>query len=256
MMKVLLAGETFACVTTVAVGSQALSHASWSTGATAFLAAARSGGVSVTHIGGDRCPEEFPLTASKLAQYDVVILSDIGALSLLVGPDTRRGRTGANRLTLIREFVEGGGGLLCAGGYMSFQGMFGSAGFHDTAIEDVLPVDCLDGPDGLEVPEGLLATIMAPDHPIWSGIAGPLPAVLGLNRVRLKREREGQLLAFCEYRGKQWPLLAVREFARGRTAAWTTDIGPHWLSEDFINWSGYERLINNLLHWLAPESAA
>lgn len=248
-MKALLAGETFASITSVAVGSQVLTQAGWSNGAKAFIAAARSGGIEITHIGGERCSDEFPLNPTELAEYDVVILSDVGALTLLVGPDTRRGRVGVNRLTLIKEFVEAGGGLLCAGGYMSFQGMFGTAGFHDTAVEDALPIRCQTGPDGLEVPEGLRASIELFDHEIWRGIDGPLPPVLGMNRVSLRDGSE--LLASCLHRGAHWPLLAVSEFGRGRSAAWTSDIGPHWLTEEFTNWPGYAPLIVNILRWLA-----
>jgi uncharacterized membrane protein len=46
------------------------------------------------------------------------------------------------------------------------------------------------------------------------------------------------------------PLLAVGTFGEGRTAAWTSDIGPHWLPTDFSNWEGYGMLWRNLLAWL------
>ncbi|MEI9413178.1 glutamine amidotransferase, partial [Mesorhizobium salmacidum] len=38
---------------------------------------------------------------------------------------------------------------------------------------------------------------------------------------------------------------------RGRTVAWTTDIGPHWLSQDFLGWPLYGRLMGNMVRWLA-----
>jgi uncharacterized membrane protein len=38
---------------------------------------------------------------------------------------------------------------------------------------------------------------------------------------------------------------------KGRTAAWTSDIGPHWLSPAFCAWEGYGRLWKNVLGWLA-----
>ncbi|WP_457102863.1 glutamine amidotransferase [Mesorhizobium sp. URHB0026] len=34
--------------------------------------------------------------------------------------------------------------------------------------------------------------------------------------------------------GSDWPLLAARNHGRARTLAWATDIGPHWLSQDFL----------------------
>ncbi|MGR3342834.1 MAG: glutamine amidotransferase [Paracoccaceae bacterium] len=36
----------------------------------------------------------------------------------------------------------------------------------------------------------------------------------------------------------------------GRTAAWTSDIGPHWLAPEFCRWTGYGRLWKNILKWL------
>jgi uncharacterized membrane protein len=39
-------------------------------------------------------------------------------------------------------------------------------------------------------------------------------------------------------------------FGKGRTAAWTSDIGPHWLSPAFCEWEGYGRLWKNILGWL------
>ncbi|MER8576872.1 glutamine amidotransferase [Mesorhizobium sp. M1338] len=30
---------------------------------------------------------------------------------------------------------------------------------------------------------------------------------------------------------------------RGRTVAWATDIGPHWLSQDFLEWPLYGNLM-------------
>ena len=39
-------------------------------------------------------------------------------------------------------------------------------------------------------------------------------------------------------------------YQQGRTAAWTSDIGPHWLSPAFCEWDGYGRLWSNILSWL------
>ena len=104
-------------------------------------------------------PRSFPYDLDALAQYQAVVISDVGALTLLVTPDARAGRVGINRLDVLKAYVESGGGLMLAGGYMGFQGMFGTARFHDTAVEDVLPVRCFPCRDGLEVPEGLRPSI-------------------------------------------------------------------------------------------------
>ena len=54
--------------------------------------------------------------------------------------------------------------------------------------------------------------------------------------------------ASADYDGK--PLLVAGTFGKGRTLAWTSDIGPHWLPPEFAAWSGYARLWRQALEWL------
>jgi uncharacterized membrane protein len=250
-MNVLLAGETFAAMTSVAIGGDVLTSATTTNGATAFNAALAVAGITVAQIGGERCGAEFPDSLDALGQYAGVVISDVGALTLLVTPDARAGRVGINRLEVLKAYVESGGGLMLAGGYMGFQGMFGTARFHDTAVEDVLPVRCLPFCDGMEVPQGLQASILQPAHPIFSGVEAPLPPILGMNKLEFRSDGSSRLLATCHHRGTDWPLLAVRNHGRGRTVAWATDIGPHWLSQDFLGWPLYGKLMANIVLWLA-----
>ncbi len=249
-MKVLLAGETFLAMTTVCVGGDTVTNTGWTNGALAFKAALDAAGIAVTQIGSEHCSADFPRTLAELTKYDAVILSDIGAMTLLITPDARGGKTGPNRLELLKAYVAAGGGLMLAGGYMGFQGMFGTAQFADTAVEDVLAVRCLPYSDGLEVPEGLAATLLQPTHPILAGIVEPLPPILGLNKLDFRGDDASTLLAVCQYRGKDWPLLAVRRYGAGRSVIWSTDIGPHWLSRDFLEWSLYGTLMANIVRWI------
>lgn len=251
-MEVLLAGETFSAMTSVAAGNDVVVSAAWTNGAIAFNAALARAGVSVTQVGGERCGAEFPRDLETLARYRVVIISDVSALTLLVTSEARAGCIGVNRLELLRTYVENGGGLLMAGGYMGYQGIFGTAGFHDTAVEDVLPVRCLPWRDGLEAPEGIHPTIEF-RHPILTGIDAPMPPILGLNKVDFRQDGTSRLAVTCIYRGSKWPLLATREYGRGRTVAWTTDIGPHWLSQEFLAWPLYGTLMANIVLWLAGD---
>ncbi len=46
------------------------------------------------------------------------------------------------------------------------------------------------------------------------------------------------------------PLLVAGGFGQGRTLAWTSDIGPHWLPPEFAAWAGYSRLWKQALGWL------
>ena len=142
---------------------------------------------------------------------------------------------------------------MMAGGYTSFQGMDGSAMFHGTAVEECLPVEINPGPDGLEAPEGLDPVITNAKHPVLAGVTSPIPFILGMNRVHARAGNEVKTLVHCSHRGHDFPLLSVRDYGAGRSLAWMTDIGPHWLSEDFMHWDGYDTLMTNMVRWLARE---
>ncbi len=47
------------------------------------------------------------------------------------------------------------------------------------------------------------------------------------------------------------PLLVTGEFGKGRTVAWTSDIGPHWVPNEFVAWPGYATLWKNILRWVS-----
>lgn len=66
--------------------------------------------IALTQINGEYCGADFPCTLSELADCDAGILSDMGALTLLMTPDARGGKTGPNRLELLKACVAAGGG--------------------------------------------------------------------------------------------------------------------------------------------------
>jgi len=253
MKPVLLAGETFIVTSMTAKGYDVGSSANLVNGATRFIAALQAGGLPVTQIGGERCETEFPDTIEALQAFSAVVLSDVGALSLLLTPATRRGLAGINRLEVLRRWVHSGGGLMMAGGYTSFQGMDGMARFHDTPVEDCLPVACLPYADGLEAPEGLEPDVVASEHEILVDLPGAWPPILGMNKVVASESPESRILVSCSYRGHCHPMLAVRNYGQGRTLAWTTDIGPHWLSQTFMNWEKYDTLMCRMVRWIGRD---
>ena len=67
-------------------------------------------------------------------------------------------------------------------------------------------------------------------------------------KSRRSPAREVLATASADYDGK--PLLVAGTFGRGRTLAWTSDIGPHWLPPEFAAWPGYARLWRQALEWL------
>jgi uncharacterized membrane protein len=197
---------------------------------------------------------DFPLTLAELDAYAAVILSDLGSNTLLLHPDVWfRGQTVPNRLRLLKEWVGQGGALMMIGGYYSFQGINAGARYHRTPVEEVLPVECLPYDDRIEMPEGFRAELLRPDHPILSGLSGEWPLLLGCNEVRLKQAPGVELLAKLPDAQGGHPLLVTGTFGAGRTLAWTSDIGPHWLPQGFSDWDGYGRLWRQALAWLTAE---
>jgi uncharacterized membrane protein len=104
--------------------------------------------------------------------------------------------------------------------------------------------------DRVEMPEGAVASIVRPDHPVLAGLGGDWPLLLGVNEVELRNRADVEVLARLPDDQGGHPLLVLGTHGQGRTAAWTSDIGPHWLSPAFCAWEGYGRLWKNLLGWL------
>lgn len=157
--------------------------------------------------------ENFPQHQEDLAAVDVLILSDIGANTLLLHLNTwLKDLPTLNRLNL-RDWVLDGGALVMCGGYYSFQGINGGALYHLTPIEEVLTVSILTYDDRMEVPEGASADILEHNHDILSRIPDRWPLLLGYNRVEAKPDAE----VLARINGN--PLLVVGEAGDGRTLA-------------------------------------
>ncbi|WP_019544719.1 glutamine amidotransferase [Streptomyces sulphureus] len=250
MARVLLAGESWINAATDYKGYDAFPHTQLEIGATPLLEALGAEGHEVTHLPSHAVATDFPATLEKLDEYDVVVLSDIGANSLLLPPRVfAEGRPFPNRLKLLAEWVRRGGGLAMAGGYLSFQGFQAKANYHATAVEDVLPVDILPYDDRVECPEGIPGSLTAASHEVTAGLDAEWPILLGYQRLSAKQDAE--VLATIE----SHPLLAVRTEGAGRTLAFASDISPHWAPTEFIEWPGYQRLFHQAVTWLAGNAA-
>lgn len=253
-IKVLLAGESWISTASHIKGFDQFATATYHTGADAFVSLLEKGDVKIDWIKAHDVPKDFPSTIEALSSYDVVILSDIGANAILLHTDTWvHSRTTPNRLKLIRAYVRNGGALLMVGGYYSFQGINGGARFRDTPVEDVLPVTIHPYDDRLEVPEGCTPMAGAA-HPITSGVdVATAPVLLGLNEVVARAGADVLLTALID-EGRVHPLLVVGESGSGRSAVWTSDIGPHWMPDKFLTWPGTAMLFDRLIRWLAKQS--
>jgi uncharacterized membrane protein len=253
--KVLLVGESWATSATHYKGFDQFGSVTFHLGAEPLVAALRDSPFELTYMPAHEAATGFPFTREGLDAYDVILLSDIGANTLLLPPEVwLHGRPVANRLKLVRDWAADGGGLAMIGGYFSFQGIDGRARWRRTAVEDALPVECLPYDDRIEVPEGFVAELApgAEAHPIFKGLTLPLPMLLGANEVVVKPGAE--VLASLPQSEGGHPLLVTGRHGKGRTLAWTSDIGPHWLPQPFVDWPGYATLWRNMLGWLAGKA--
>lgn len=247
--RVLLVGESWTTSETHYKGFDQFGSVRFHTGATPLLEAMKDSDFQIDYMTAHDAAEGFPFAMEGLAPYDIIILSDIGANTFLLPPDVwLRSKTVPNRLRLLKEWVAQGGNLLMIGGYFSFQGIDGRARWRNTAVEDTLPVTCHPWDDRVEIPEGAQADILLPDHPVMEGMPAAWPPILGVNEVMV-RDGATVVARLPEDQGGH-PLLVLGQHGQGRTAAWTSDVGPHWLSPEFCNWPGYGTLWKNLFGWL------
>ncbi|TRY20035.1 cytoplasmic protein [Tessaracoccus rhinocerotis] len=246
MARVLLAGESWVSAVIDHKGYDAFPHTQVHIGCAELLRVLGEAGHDVTHLRSHDVAADFPLTLEELDAYDVVILSDVGANTLLLPPQVfEEGRRAPNRAKLLREWVQRGGGLMMAGGYLSFQGFQAKANYHGTAIEEVLPVEILPYDDRVESPEGVEGELTGVEHPVAEGLDQQWPALLGYQKLTARPD--ATVLATVEAH----PLLVVRTVGEGRTLAFASDISPHWAPQEFMAWPGYARLFDNSVRWLA-----
>ena len=244
-IRVLLAGESWVTRSLHIKGFDTFETSSYHEGGTHMIQALRSGGIEVVYQPSHVAAEAFPETQDALRAHDVVILSDIGANTLLLPDSTfARSQPSPNRLQLLHDYVAQGGGLLMIGGYLTFQGISAKANYHGTPVERVLPVTLFAGDDRNEQPQGVRPLVLDMEHPVVRGLSD-WPVFLGYNRSTLSSD--GHLVATIA--GD--PFIAVRSVERGRTAIFASDCGPHWGPQAFLEWDGYPQLWRNLVSWLA-----
>lgn len=248
MKKILIGGESWVKHISHIKGLDIFTSCHYETGVTWIKEALEKKGFEVRHMPGHEVPDMFPRTPEELAKYDVVVLSDVGANSLLLSDATfTQGKASPDRTESIKAYVENGGGFCMIGGYLSFSGIDAKARYSRTAINDILPVKILDRDDRVEKPAGITPKVVKADHPVFKGIAGDWPHFLGYNELEMRPE--GELLATA---GTD-PFIAVRSVGKGRTAAFASDAAPHWGPTEFVTWKHYGDFWGNLFGWLAQQ---
>ena len=244
--RVLIAGESWVTHSIHQKGFDSFTTTAYEEGVGPLRAALEAGDFEVTYLPNHIAATDFPDTADALSAFDAVILSDIGANTLLLHPETfARSVPRPDRLAAIADYVEAGGGLLMVGGYLTFAGIEGKARWSGTPVEDALPVsiDAMD--DRVESPAGATPLVRQLDHPVVAGLPAKWPNLLGYNRVSPKNGAD-IVVAVGED-----PLIVTGAYGQGRGAAFTSDCGPHWCPPPFVDWDGYGPMWQQLVGWVA-----
>ena len=247
--RILIAGESWTVHSIHQKGFDSFTTTEYAEGVRWLKAALEKGGWDVTFQPSHVAAREFPFTAEELGAYDVVLLSDIGANTLLLHPETfTKSRVLPNRLASIRDYVANGGGLVMVGGYLTFQGIDAKAQYAGSPIEEALPVTIEKGDDRVEAPQGIEPVVINAAHPIVAGLEATWPILLGYNRIAAKAGTS--LVASV---GND-PLIVAGDFGKGRSVAFASDCGPHWAPPPFVDWAGYDRLWAQLCDWAAGKA--
>ncbi len=247
-LNILFVGESCFAQTFEFKGYNNFSGVHYHEGAHRMVAALEPFGHRITHIPCHLVARDFPRTAEPLAEYDVILFSDVGADTFLLLPDmVRTGTRVPNLLKLVREYVRNGGGFGMIGGYMTFQGINAAARYHATPIEEILPVSIQPYDDRVEVPDGAELSCDPSSHPALNGLPAQWPYLLGYNRLTAKLGAE----VLVSYEND--PILTLGTYGEGRTFAFAGDCGPHWSPAPFHTWAHYPSLWNNLCLWLAKQ---
>ncbi len=248
-IKVLFSGEGIYQDTTIYKGWDLFHIGEYIEHGQHFIDALEKNGMEVDYIPTPRAAEEFPFTLEELQKYDAVVLSDVGANTLLMCDRTRRGIRTPNRLKLLEEYVSKGGGFIMWGGYLSFTGLQGKGFYKDTPIETMLPVNLMERDDRRETPEGFQPVIDNKDHPIFSGMPDKWEGWF-MSYNRLIAKKEAAVLAHIEEYDND-PFLVIWEYGKGRSLASAVDCAHHGAPPSFLNWKYSSTYFANVVKWVA-----
>ena len=120
--KIMLAGESWMTYSTHVKGFDAFYTSVYETGKEWLEKAIKKAGYEFFFLPNHEAIDGFPFTMKELKQYSCIILSDIGANTLLLPSETfSTSKKMPNRCNLLKKYVLDGGSLLMVGGYMTFS---------------------------------------------------------------------------------------------------------------------------------------
>lgn len=246
--KVLFVGESWTATTTEVKGFNNFSASKYETGLGWIDKAIEEAGYEFVYMPNHIANDHFPFTMEELSEYACVILSDVGADTLLIPTGTfYAGKVFPNRCQLLKDYVLQGGGLLMIGGYMTFNGIGGQGKWWATPVQDVLPVQLLTCDDRMEHCEGIVPEVVDAGHPILKEIEGPWPHLLGYNKSSLKDGAELVMTVGGD------PFVVAASYGEGKTAVFSSDCSPHWAPQEFCDWKYYDVLFKNIVDYIAKE---
>ncbi|MGH7143243.1 MAG: glutamine amidotransferase [Planctomycetota bacterium] len=226
------------------------------------------GQASAAHVSWVKDPNGgYPKTLAELAQYDVVIFSDVD-----------KDLFTAQQLENTRDFVRDlGGGFIMVGGWTSF----GPGGYDGSILDKLLPVAMLGRNDAHIDQDNVLKWQITDEgwkHPIMQLDPDPvknradwakLPLFHGYNKVFGPKPAATVLVVKAGSDDGLFPevVVAVQPYGRGRSMAFTTDCTAGW-GTDFEEYFGendnyvpdgktmpdnryYRKFWQNTIRWLA-----
>ncbi len=225
-------------------------------------AAYLGGAMTYNNISFDHLESGSALGLDQLNEsYDLIILSDYP-----------RNNISEKAMKQIIAKVKSGTGFLMIGGWESFYGQTG--GYSKTKIEEILPVTCMTSDDRNNYCHGLVP-VPCGRHPAIGDLPWEKPPVVcGYNRVIPKKDAEIIMnLKALKIDGshvymddEDIPFLILGQYFKGKTAALTTDLAPHWVG-GLVDWGDkrivcqakggrpvevgeyYAKFIKNLINW-------
>ncbi|OHB56167.1 MAG: hypothetical protein A2Y12_12355 [Planctomycetes bacterium GWF2_42_9] len=226
----------------------------------------------MTHykIGYDYVPNDVKFDESLFQNnYKAIVVSDYPTSNFL-----------KSHLDLIAEKVKNGAGFLMIGGWESFEGLAGK--YSNTVLADVLPVEMSSGDDRINCSSPFMV-VRNCGHQITDSLPFESNATLigGLNSLKTKKNGT-EILSARKFRAEfqngkfnfmemqSFPLLVVGQFGKGNTAAFASDIAPHWIGP-MVDWgcdritakapggieievgNWYAQLFVNIIKWVTKE---
>lgn len=245
--KIMVLGRAQTVIYTEAQGITHVPAAKEWNGAQRLNRGLRDSGFAVTHMSATLAPTDFPETLEQLQEYSVLLIGDIAADTLLLHPEVvYECIPHPNRLDIIKKFVEGGGGLLMTGGWLTFQGVDGKGRWAGTPVEEVLPISISRLDDRVECPQGVRPAVLMKDHPILNDIPDDSwPRFLGYNRCTVKQNTDTIMSINND------PFLVTGNFGKGRSLVFASSPGPHWGGmKEYLEWPFHDTFWANCMQWL------